>query len=106
MNNNFNIFFLVNQYVLNKGKFPRNRQQFKTGVFWSIALSIISVFGFQLFFYGSTLNFSYIWILYISCIAVSVFINFLKIIFYVRSCYILFFNSLLIIISSLIKNFK
>ena len=48
--------------IFNKGRYSRNRQLYRTGVYWSIWLNIILVFGLYYYFYRFTFNFAYVWL--------------------------------------------
>ena len=48
--------------IFNKGRYSRNRQLYRTGVYWSIWLNIILVFGLYYLFYRFTFNFGYFWL--------------------------------------------
>ena len=48
--------------IFNKGRYSRNRQLYRTGVYWSIWLNIILVFGLYYYFYRFTFNFGYVWL--------------------------------------------
>ena len=77
-NNRGGFLYIIDSGMLNKGKFPRNRQLYKTGVFWSIALSVISILGLQILFYKSVIIFSYVWILFFSIFLAILCANFIK----------------------------
>ena len=62
--NNFEIFFLRKNRVFNKGRYSRNRQNYRTGVYICFYLSIISIFGLYYTFYRFSFNFSYMWFLF------------------------------------------
>nr|YP_010632215.1 ymf67 [Cryptocaryon irritans]WBP62331.1 ymf67 [Cryptocaryon irritans] len=59
--NKFNIFFLRKNRIFNKGRYSRNRQNYRTGFYWCLYVNIIAVFGIYFFFYRFTFNFGYIW---------------------------------------------
>jgi hypothetical protein len=48
--------------IFNKGRYSRNRQLYRTGVYWSIWLNILLVFGLYYYFYRFTFNFGYVWL--------------------------------------------
>lgn len=63
----FSILFLRKNKIFNKGRYSRNRQFYRTGVYWCLYINIIAIIGFYFWFYRFTFNFSYIWwIMYIS----------------------------------------
>lgn len=59
--NQININFLRKNKVFNKGRYSRNRQYYRTGVYWCLYINIIAVLGFYFWFYRLTLNFGYLW---------------------------------------------
>ena len=58
----YNFFFLRKNRIFNKGRYSRNRQLYRTGVYWCLWLNIIIVYGLFFLFYRFTFNFGYIWI--------------------------------------------
>lgn len=59
---NFNkIYFLRKTKIFNKSRYSRNRQIYRTGVYWCLWLSIFLGWGLYFVFYRYTLNFSYLW---------------------------------------------
>ena len=67
--NKFNIFFLRKNKIFNKGRYSRNRQNYRTGVYWCIALNIILVVALYIWFYRFSMNYTYIWWFFFFCIA-------------------------------------
>lgn len=59
--NNYVIYYLRKSKVFNKGRYSRNRQIYRTGVYWSLYLNIILMVGLFFWFYRFTLNFGYLW---------------------------------------------
>lgn len=59
--NGFNFFFLRKNRIFNKSRYSRNRQLYRTGVYWCLWLNIIIVYGLFFLFYRFTFNFGYIW---------------------------------------------
>ena len=59
--NNYIIFYLRKSKVFNKGRYSRNRQIYRTGVYWSLYLNIILMVGLFFWFYRFTINFGYLW---------------------------------------------
>lgn len=53
------IFFLRKQKCFNKGRYSRNRQLYRTGVYWCLYLNIAALLGLNFLFYKFTINFSY-----------------------------------------------
>lgn len=58
---NYNIFYLRKNRIFNKGRYSRNRQLYRTGVYWCLWLNIIMVYGLYFIFYRFSFNFGYIW---------------------------------------------
>ena len=67
-------FFYKNDYSnlvlrktksFNKSRYSRNRQYYRTGVYWCLWLNIILVFALYYVFYRYTFKFSYFFIFYI-----------------------------------------
>jgi len=57
----YNILFLRKNKVFNKGRYSRNRQYYRTGVYWCLYINIIAVIGIYFWFYRFTMNFGYLW---------------------------------------------
>lgn len=60
-NNLFIINFLRKNKVFNKGRYSRNRQYYRTGVYWCLYINIVAVIGMYFWFYRINMNFSYLW---------------------------------------------
>jgi len=58
---NYNFFYLRKNRIFNKGRYSRNRQLYRTGVYWCLWLNIIMVYGLYFIFYRFSFNFGYIW---------------------------------------------
>lgn len=58
---NHNIQYLRKNRIFNKGRYSRNRQLYRTGVYWCLWLNIIIVYGLYFIFYRFTFNFGYFW---------------------------------------------
>lgn len=56
-----NINFVRKNKVFNKSRYSRNRQYYRTGVYWCLYINIIAVLGFYFWFYKLTFNFGYFW---------------------------------------------
>lgn len=56
-----NILFLRKNKVFNKGRYSRNRQTYRTGVYWCLYINIVAVLGLYFWFYRFTINFGYTW---------------------------------------------
>ncbi len=59
--NNLNILFLRKNKIFNKGRYSRNRQTYRTGVYWCLYINIIAIIAFYFWFYKFTINFGYYW---------------------------------------------
>jgi hypothetical protein len=59
--NKYNILYLRKAKVFNKGRYSRNRQYYRTGVYWCLYVNIIAVVGIYFWFYRFTMNFGYLW---------------------------------------------
>ncbi len=59
--NIYNILYLRKNKVFNKGRYSRNRQYYRTGVYWCLYVNIIAVVGIYFWFYRFTMNFGYLW---------------------------------------------
>ena len=59
--NNYTIYYLRKTKVFNKGRYSRNRQTYRTGVYWSLYVNIIAMVGLFFWFYRFTINFGYLW---------------------------------------------
>lgn len=62
----FELQFCRKNKIYNKGRYSRCRQNYRTGVYMCIYLSIISIFGLYFWFYRFLFNFSYLWWLFIT----------------------------------------
>ena len=61
------LYFLRKNKVFNKGRYSRNRQYYRTGVYWCLYINIIAIVGMYLWFYKLTFNFGYLWfVLFVS----------------------------------------
>lgn len=78
MQNKFVLFFIRKQKFFNKGRYSRNRQLYRTGVYWCIYVNIVAVLGLNFLFYKFTINFTYYWWLFIIALASFVFPYFFK----------------------------
>lgn len=57
----YTILYLRKNKVFNKGRYSRNRQYYRTGVYWCLYINIIAVVGIHFWFYKLTMNFGYMW---------------------------------------------
>lgn len=62
---NFEFQFLRKNKVYNKGRYSRCRQNYRTGVYMCMYLSVCSIFGLYYWFYSFSFNFTYLWWLFI-----------------------------------------
>ena len=68
---NVNLFefqFLRKNKVYNKGRYSRCRQNYRTGVYMCMYLSVVSIFGLYYWFFKFSFNFTYLWWLFIAFI--------------------------------------
>ena len=63
-NTDYSIYFLRKNKSFNKGRYSRNRQNYRTGVYWCLYVNIIALFGLYFLFYRFTFNFGYLWWLF------------------------------------------
>lgn len=63
--NSFEFQFLRKNKVYNKGRYSRCRQNYRTGVYLCMYLSIVCIFGLYYWFYKFSFNFTYLWWLFI-----------------------------------------
>jgi hypothetical protein len=63
--NNFNYFnyFIRTSKIFNKGRYSRNRQTYRTGVYWCLYINIIIILSLYIYFYRFSFNFNYLWTL-------------------------------------------
>jgi hypothetical protein len=57
----YSFFYIRKNRIFNKGRYSRNRQLYRTGVYWCLWLNIILVYGLYFLFYRFTFNFGYFW---------------------------------------------
>lgn len=76
--NDYCFFFLRKNRIFNKGRYSRNRQTYRTGVYWCLWVNILSVIGFYFLFYRVTFNFGYLWLVLIIFFASLIFSRVLK----------------------------
>ncbi len=74
----YNILFIRNFKVFNKGRYSRNRQYYRTGVYWCLYVNIVAVVGMYYWFYRFTMNFGYLWWLFYFFILTFFFSKFIK----------------------------
>ena len=66
---NFEFQFLRKNKVYNKGRYSRCRQNYRTGVYMCMYLSVCSIFGLYYWFYKFSFNFTYLWWFFIVFVA-------------------------------------
>lgn len=76
--NDFCFFFIRKNRIFNKGRYSRNRQTYRTGVYWCLWFNILSVYGLYFIFYRLTFNFGYLWFPFIIFIGSFIFSRILK----------------------------
>jgi hypothetical protein len=80
--NSFDILFLRKSKIFNKGRYSRNRQFYRTGVYWCLYLSIILFSGLYYWFYHFTINFGFFWWLFFALVSSFIFPKSMKYRFY------------------------
>lgn len=55
------VLFIRKQKCFNKGRYSRNRQLYRTGVYWCLYINIIALVGLNYLFYKFTINFMFYW---------------------------------------------
>lgn len=80
--NQININFLRKNKIFNKGRYSRNRQYYRTGVYWCLYINIIVVLGFFFWFFKLTFNFGYLWWLLYSFFFACIFSKFFNLFSY------------------------
>jgi len=53
--------FIRKNRIFNKSRYSRNRQLYRTGVYWCLWLNVLVVYGLFFVFYRFTFNFGYFW---------------------------------------------
>jgi len=107
---NYSFFYLRKNKIFNKSRYSRNRQLYRTGVYWCLWLNILIVYGLYFFFYRFSFNFGYLWFGLAILIFSTIFSRVLKYKFY--NLYILFnefiklFNWVNLIFKNFLINFK
>ena len=71
--NSYQILYLRKNKIFNKGRYSRNRQFYRTGVYWCIYINIIAILGLYFWFYRFVINFGYLWwLLYVSILSFAI----------------------------------
>lgn len=55
------VLFLRAARHFNKGRYSRNRQLYRTGVYWCIWLNVVIVYSLHFYFYRVVFSFGYLW---------------------------------------------
>ena len=63
-----NVEFLRKNKVYNKGRYSRCRQNYRTGVYMCMYLSVVCMFGLYYWFFKFSFNFTYLWWFFIGFI--------------------------------------
>ncbi len=56
------ILFLRAARHFNKGRYSRNRQLYRTGVYWCVWLNVVIVYALHYYFYRVVFSFGYLWV--------------------------------------------
>lgn len=75
---NFIFFFLRKTKCFNKGRYSRNRQNYRTGFYWCIYVNIVALLGLNFLFYKFCINFTAIWFLFFIFLSVFFFSKIIK----------------------------
>lgn len=59
---NYKLQFLRKNKIFNKSRYSRNRQLYRTGVYWCLWLNIILVYVLYFYFYRFSFTFGYLWV--------------------------------------------
>lgn len=103
--NDYVFFYLRKNRVFNKGRYSRNRQNFRTGVYWCLYINIVAVLGIYYFFYKFTINFGYLWWVFIIFINCFFFNKFFKLSIFSIYKLLFFFKKLLVWYFFMFNNF-
>lgn len=76
--NNYTCFFLRKSKFFNKGRYSRNRQIYRTGVYLCFYVNIIVLYSIWFIFYKSSIKFTYLWWFFFLLPSSLVFSRFLK----------------------------
>ena len=76
--NNLTCFFLRKSKFFNKGRYSRNRQIYRTGVYLCFYVNIIVLYSIWFIFYKSSIKFTYLWWVFFTLPASFVFSRALK----------------------------
>jgi hypothetical protein len=56
------VLFLRSAKQFNKGRYSRNRQLYRTGVYWCVWLNVVIVYALHYYFYRVVFSFGYVWL--------------------------------------------
>lgn len=59
---NIVVMYIRSSKQFNKGRYSRNRQLYRTGVYWCIWLNVVIVYGLYYYFYRVVFSFGYLWL--------------------------------------------
>jgi hypothetical protein len=62
LSSNSLILYLRSSRHFNKGRYSRNRQLYRTGVYWCIWLNVVVVYALHYYFYRVVFAFGYLWL--------------------------------------------
>ena len=91
--NLINIFFLRKTKYFNKGRYSRNRQIYRTGVYLCFYINIIVLYFLWFFFYKFSIKFTYLWWLFYVFISSFIFSKSIKYNFFYPKEFVIFFKS-------------
>ena len=74
----YTVLFIRKQKFFNKGRYSRNRQLYRTGVYWCMYVNILAVFGLNYLFYKFTVNFLQYWWFFFVILSSFIFSYFFK----------------------------
>ena len=104
--NNVEFQFLRKNKVYNKGRYSRCRQNYRTGVYLCMYLSVASIFGLYYWFFKFNFNFSYLWWFFIVFLGSFLFPKIIKYRLYEPSILISSFYNFFLWVSILLKSLK
>lgn len=61
LNSKYEYQFLRKNKVYNKGRYSRTRQNYRTGVYMCVYLSLTTIFGLYFIFYRFSFSFTHVW---------------------------------------------
>lgn len=60
----YTLYFLRKNKSFNKGRYSRNRQNYRSGVYWCLYINVIALFSLYFLFYRFSFNLGYLWWLF------------------------------------------